>query len=313
MTVINITHGEDPDGLSCAAMLQIKDAEVKMANYDNFDGVLTSIQPPVDEVFITDLNIREALLDEIQRISHFAEITIIDHHPMKEEVYTQLIELGVQLIHDLRECAGVLIYNHFKNQLPQKASKLAAYAAISDMFEDGPLASEILARMDRKLTQHEALILSHAMQQDSTQEFKNLILKELSQFTYPHRIPGVLKAASDYLERAAEIREDLPDRTTRLGRLAYTECKGDISTGAVANLIMDTMGVDVGICYKGNEEFYNISLRGERNLKEHLGDIAQNLATEHGGFGGGHKRAAGSKIPREKITDFIKDISKVLD
>lgn len=313
MKVVNITHGEDPDGLSCAALLMhVKNSKVILANYDNFEEVLQSIKPPLDELYITDLNIRSALVDDILRIKSFSKVLIIDHHPLTEYVSSMLKDENILIIHDLRECAGVLLYNHFKDQLSLKSAKLAAYAAISDMFEDGPLASKILSHMDRKLTQHEALMLTHAMQHDGTYDFKFRILDNLSEFVQPHRIPGVKEAANRYLEKAARMMESLPGRTRVMGRFAVTECKGEASTGAVANLIMDCIGVDVGVCYKYNQGSVNISLRGERYLSEHLGEISQKLAEGFGGFGGGHKRAAGAKIPREYLDEFFEALSGIL-
>jgi len=312
--VVSITHGEDPDGLSCAAMLMhLKKSKVILANYDNFEDVLQSIKPPLDELYITDLNIRSALVDDILRIKSFSKVLIIDHHPLTDYVNSRLQHENIIIIHDLRECAGVLLYNHLKDQLPIKAAKLAAYAAISDMFEDGPLASKILAHMDRKLTQHEALMLTHAMQYDGTYDFKFKILDRLSEFVQPHRIPGVKEAANHYLENAAKMMESLPGRTKVMGRFGVTECSGEASTGAVANLIMDCMGVDVGVCYKYNQDSVNISLRGERYLMKHLGEISHKLAEGFGGFGGGHKRAAGAKIPRECLDEFFEALSGILD
>lgn len=314
MRVVSITHGEDPDGLSCAAMLRhLKDVEVIMANYDNFKEILSKLTPPIDEVFITDLNIREALLDELIRINDFTQVTIIDHHPMKDRVYEKLLAMGIRLIYDTRDCAGCLLYDHFRDHLPVEASKLAAYAAISDMFEEGPIASSILARLDRKLAQHQALILTHGMQHNSSMDFRKKILEGMYQFEYPHRIEGASDEAIGYLEEACQIMETIPDEAVRLERLAYMECKGEDSTGSIANLILDTLGVDVGLCYKRNGDYFNISLRGERNLDEHLGNIAQDLAKKNDGFGGGHKRASGAKIPRENMETFIKDLAHRLE
>lgn len=314
MRVLSITHGEDPDGLSCAAMLRhLKDAEVIMANYDDFKEILSELTPPIDEVYITDLNIREGLLDELIRINGFTQVTIIDHHPMKDRVYEELLAEGIRLIYDTRDCAGCLVYDHFRDHLPIEAAKLAAYAAISDMFEEGPIASSILARLDRKLVQHQALILTHAMQHNSTTDFRKKILEGMCQFDYPHRIEGATDEALAYLEEACQIMETIPERAIRLGRLAYMECKGDDSTGSIANLVVDTLGVDVGVCYRENGDYVNISLRGERNLEEHLGNITQNLAKKNEGFGGGHKRASGAKIPRENINLFIKDLVRKLE
>ena len=57
----------------------------------------------------------------------------------------------------------------------------------------------------------------------------------------------------------------------------------------------------------------NISLRGERRLPEHLGDLATRLSKKYGGFGGGHARASGAKVPRDKLDSFIADLAAALN
>jgi len=46
-----------------------------------------------------------------------------------------------------------------------------------------------------------------------------------------------------------------------------------------------------------------------RELKEHLGKLAAIISKKYGGFGGGHARASGAKIPKEQLNAFIKDLS----
>lgn len=313
MTIINITHGEDPDGICCAAILRyLIDAKIFLTNYDTLEKVLTNVNPKVDEIFITDLNIRQELLDIISHIRNFAKVTIIDHHPLTKNVQKNILDMGITLIYDTRDCATCLLFNLYRKVLPNEAARLAAYAAISDMFDNGPIATSILARLDRKLTQHQALILTHAMQFDNSYEFRERILVELSSFILPHRIPGVVDAALAFLEDSCKIMDRLPYQSKMMGRLAFMDCSVEKNTGSIANLILDKLGVDVGVCYKIDNNSVNISLRGERTLKEHLGELAHDLAKKFGGYGGGHHRASGAKIPKEKLNEFIKELSNKL-
>ncbi len=123
-------------------------------------------------------------------------MTIIDHHPMEKSLSDALSGLGVEIVHDTRDCASVLVYDHFKDRLEVDAARLAAYAAVSDMFEDGPVASRLMDGMDRKFVQHEALMLSAALGCDQSETFKRRLLGELSHYAYPHRIKGVVEACS---------------------------------------------------------------------------------------------------------------------
>ncbi|MFH2112690.1 MAG: DHHA1 domain-containing protein [Candidatus Bathyarchaeota archaeon] len=313
MTSYAIVHGDDADGLTCGAFLKrLTGCEVYLANYDNLDSALSKVQRPVTSLTVCDLNIREALAPELRRIRGFAEVTIIDHHQMDQALMDELRGMGVSVTLDTRDCAAVLVYETFKKQLGQEAARLAAYAAISDMFEEGPLASRILGKMDRKFVQHEAQILTHALGKDQTLDFKRVIIDELSRYSYPHRIPGAVETAVRCLEEMAAIKETIPEAAAVRGRVAVMEAVGDQSTGAIANLLMDTLGVDVGISFKQNGEYMNVSLRGERDLKEHLGDISKELGRALQGFGGGHQRASGVKLPRERLTEFLDQVVRRL-
>ncbi len=74
--VICISHGEDADGLTSAALIKrIKDAKIILATYDNLPEIFKEIKPPVMELYICDLNLREVVIPEVLRISNFCKIT----------------------------------------------------------------------------------------------------------------------------------------------------------------------------------------------------------------------------------------------
>ena len=312
LTVHAIVHGDDVDGLTCGAFLRrLTGCSVYMANYDNMEHAFYMVTPPVKTLYVCDLNIREALMPELLRIREFADIKIIDHHQMSEELMAELRDACIGVILDTKECAGVLVYDAFRDQLGLEAARIAAYAAISDMFEDGPLGSRILAKIDRKFAQHEAQILTHALSMNQTIEFKRMIMDELSRYGYPHRIPGAVDLAVQCLEEMTDIKEKIATEAIFVSRMAYMEAVNEYSTGGIANLIIDTLGVDVGVSYKVIDEYVNISLRGELMLTEHLGDISRDLGERYGGFGGGHQRASGVKIPKEHLEAFLSDLAEI--
>ncbi len=313
MTVHAIVHGDDVDGLTCGAFLRrLTGCDVYMANYDNLEHALGRVTPPVKTLYICDLNIREALVSDLMRIREFADVNIIDHHQMSDELMARLRDAGISVVLDTRDCAGVLVYDVFREELGQGAARIAAYAAISDMFEDGPLGSRILAKIDLKFAQHEAQILTHALSMNQTIEFKRVILDELSRYGYPHRIPGAVELAVQCLEEMTGMKEKISAEAVPVGhRLAHMAAVNEYSTGGIANLIIDTLGVDVGVSYKENGEYVNVSLRGELGLPEHLGDISRDLGEKYGGFGGGHQRASGVKIPKEHLEAFLAGLAEI--
>jgi hypothetical protein len=313
LSVYAIVHGDDVDGLTCGAFLKrIYGCDAYLANYDNLENALEKVQPPTDYLFVCDLNLREALEPYLMRIGSFARVNIIDHHQMDEPFKARLLNTGFNIRLETDDCASILFYNAYRENLGVEGARLASYAAISDMFEEGPLARDILSKMDRKFAQHEAQILTHALGEDQTLDFKRLVMKELSEYSYPHRIPGAVDTAVKCLEKMTRIKEMIPSHSTVRGRLAYMEAVGEQSTGLVANLIMDTLYVSVGLSYKMNGDYVNISLRGERELPKHLGELAKKLGEKYGGFGGGHQRASGVKIPKELLESFLKDVEEAL-
>jgi oligoribonuclease NrnB/cAMP/cGMP phosphodiesterase (DHH superfamily) len=314
LTVQTIIHGDDADGLTCGALIKrVKGGETFLANYDNLETALEKVTPPVDTLYICDLNIRDALEPELMRINEFAKIHIIDHHQMTPELMERLIKKGISIRLETEDCAAVLVYDTFKVQLGTEGKRLAAYAAISDMFENGPIADKLLAKLDRKFAQHEAQLLTHALSADQSLQFKREVMEELSKYSYPHRIPGVVEKAIQYLEEMTKIKELIPFNSVVHGRVAIMEAVNDYSTGGISNLLIDTLGVDVGISYKANGDYYNMSMRGEQMLEDHLGELCKEIAAKYNGFGGGHQRASGLKIRQESLEDVLREFTERLN
>jgi len=311
--VVCISHGEDVDGITCAALLKrLKGARPILVTYDDFHEALQNLAPPLDTLYICDLNIREDLLDNILRINEFAKIAIIDHHPAVEGILEKLVAVGVEVVHDTRDCASVLLYYHFSEELGREAGRMAAYAVWADQFEDGPLAVELLKEYDRQSVQHEGLLLAHALTQRPTHEFRTLVADEVSRLTPPHRIPGASEAAMDYLEEMTLLTETLKASSVRMKVLAHFEADEEMPIGSIAGFITDALGVKVGLCHKRVKDLVNLSVRGRRGINFHLGEMTRSLATKYGGFGGGHKRASGASIPAGTLEGFLRDLDDEL-
>ena len=312
---ICISHGNDPDGLICAAYMRLlKDVSATLTDYNSLEDTLRSLKPTTGELFVSDLNLRGDAAKEIVRISKFARVTVVDHHFTPVETLEELKSSGVDLVYSLLDCASALLYDHFRDRLAKNAARLAAYASVSDQFEEGPIATELFTKFDKQLIQHEALILNHALHYRKDAVFKSTIIEELSRLTFPHRIRGVTDAALAQLEQMTELIDILPKAAFRAGDMAYYEATTEASTGAVASLILDALDVDVGLCYKKvDANTLNISLRGRRGLRLHLGELAQSVAKKYGGSGGGHGQASGAILPVQSLTSFIQDLEKELE
>lgn len=312
--IVCVSHGEDADGLICAALLaNLRGARPILVTYEEFKGPLIDVNYPTEELYICDLCVRDELIGEILRIAEFARVIIVDHHPTAEALLRRLERSGVQVVYSPKDCASALLYDQNKVELGREGARLAAYAAISDQFEDGPIASRLISMFDRQILEHEALILTHALFRITSNDFRQRVVEELGRYTIPHRISGLVEAAISHLEHMASLMGEIQRKTVRLGRLAYFDASDEPSTGAVANLILDAIDVDVGVSYKpamGGR--VNISIRGRRGIGLHLGEITREVAIRHGGFGGGHDRASGASIHKEKLVRFIEDLEMAL-
>lgn len=308
--VLCISHVGDVDGCVSAALIKhATKSSFLLTDYGSMNTSLKSILPNYNLVYVCDLGINETAIEEFSRIRRFAELTYIDHHPLDRDISEALQKIGVKIAHDLRECASVLTFNLFKETLPREAGLLASYAAISDRMESGPLAKKILRRYDRDFVLFEAMLLSYALERSDT-DFKKKIVCQLSSLEHPHQIKGLSQLALEQADRIAALRKELPKRASKLGNIVYVEARGG-SSGAIANLLLDVCDATIGISYETNrqKQISDLSIRGRTSLKIDLGKITYQLAKKLEGFGGGHPKASGARIPTSKLMEFIQSLN----
>jgi oligoribonuclease NrnB/cAMP/cGMP phosphodiesterase (DHH superfamily) len=301
-----VSHVKDVDGCVCAGLIKLAtQARFLLTDYGRINECLRTIKEPIDVVYLCDLSINETNLEELDRIRGFAEVTYVDHHPIDESLVEQLKGMGVEIVHDLRDCASVLAFNLLHESLPHDAGLLASYAAVSDRLEDGPIARELLQRYDRDLVYLESMLLSFALDRADIR-LRRRIVKHLSTLDYPHQIDDVLRLALEQAERIAVLRKELPSRATRYGSIAYVEAQGD-ALGSIANLLLDVCDAAVGIGYNTDQKrgVVDLSIRGHEQVDVDLGALTAQLAKGFGGFGGGHPKACGARIPASRLTEFI--------
>jgi hypothetical protein len=308
--VVCISHLTDVDGCVCSSLIRYATrSSFILTNYGDIEKCLRNIGERYDLVYLCDLGIDKSILKEFGRIRRFAELIYIDHHPLDEELAEGLVKMGVTVVHNQSECASILTFSLFQGSLPREAGLLASYAAFSDRLENGPIAREIIQKYDRDFVLFENTILSYALK-GADVEFKRKLVWHLSNFEYPHQIEGVAKLALKQADRMTILRKELPLKASKLHNIAYAEAERD-SPGTIANLLLDVCEASIGIGYKTDkqEQISDLSIRGKPDLKIDLGNTTSKLAQMLGGFGGGHSKACGARIPASKLTEFIRDLS----
>ena len=55
-----------------------------------------------------------------------------------------------------------------------------------------------------------------------------------------------------------------------------------------------------------------MSVRGSPSCKAHLGKLVSTVSSELGGSGGGHDKACGAVIPKDKMKKFLQEMDSRL-
>ena len=311
-----ISHRKDVDGLGAAALVvAATGAEVMLSDYDDLIENLRKVPKDIDRLYLSDLGTDnsdlEDFLSEMKRITERAEVTYLDHHYMSEGTKRRLRKAGVRLVHDVRDCSAMLVYKTLKSTLPERARLIALCGAVTDYMDDSVLAKSLMEQADRQFVLLEATMLSYALSQKARDEgFPEFIVAELAKMEQPHEIPGVPEAAIRQLVDVTELGETVKAQGKKLGRLAYMQTT-QFSTGNIAKLLIGAFEVPVGMAYKEKQDgWFEVSTRATSECRVHLGKTLAKLASDMGGSGGGHQKAAGCRVPVSKIDTLIKKLSK---
>ena len=214
------------------------------------------------------------------------------------------------MVHDTRECASIMTYKTFKGALPERARLIALCGAVTDYMDDSPVAKKLMEQGDRHFVLLEATLLSLALDRRAEEEgFPEMVVAELSKMRHPHEIRGVPDAAIEQLRREALLGELVKARGKKLGHLAYM-VTDEYSTGSVAKLLIGAFEVPVGVAMKEQQQgWYEVSLRSTSEARVHLGKTIGSISARLGGSGGGHRKAAGCRVPVSEANQMLKALA----
>jgi single-stranded-DNA-specific exonuclease len=287
---------------------------------ENADGPENKLRKKdqLKRLFICDLGLSKKtqgkFVDIVKEIiSKGIKVTYFDHHDISAEVKKELKESGVTLIHSVEECTSVQIYNKFKNKLNSHAAFFAASAALTDYLETRPLASTIVSRYDRQFLMLEATALSYMI--SSNQHNEDFLLKAvdtMADMKYPHEIEGGFDIAERYAKKVAEGVRAVQGSIVTKKNVAYTQSVSDLSASVIVNFVLGISEKPVAMVYRLKEDIgsYIISIRASNTCPVHLGRIVNEVASNMGGSGGGHEKACGAVVPKDKLEEFIDAIDR---
>jgi len=320
--ILCVSHKEDADGISSAALIkQAFGGDTILVDYPGMMDELEALRNDVKlkKLFICDVGLNKQtndsfvdLLTELRkkRIS----VTYVDHHDIDPKVATKLKKINVNLIHDISECTAVLVYDAFKKKLSEHSTFIAACGAITDYMENRPIASKLLQMYDRQFALVNATVLTYNIvghQKDP--DYLLYLVDELSESKFPHELPNTYEFAQIQVGKLADIMSKVRKSMKVSKNLAHMEVLDSGASGAV-NFVLGFSGKDVGIAYKERTDkgIYAVSVRGSPSCKTHLGKLVSIVSSELGGGGGGHDKACGAVIPKDKIKKFVREMNSRL-
>jgi single-stranded-DNA-specific exonuclease len=323
MSAVCISHKEDVDGICSATLVKatFDISKIILVDYANLISKLEKVVGMVDKIeqmYVCDLGLSKKneqkfaqLLDKIT--SAGAEVIYIDHHDISKETLQALKKAGVTLVHTVEECTSIQVYTRYKKRLPEHAAFFAGMGALTDYMENKPLASAIVSRFDRQFLMLESTALSYmisANQHDD--EFLAKTVDTLAKMKYPHDIKGGFDIAEKYAKKVAIAVESIQKSVVKLNNLAYAPSTVELSSSMVVNFVLGASGKPAAMVYKLKDDIksYVVSIRGSTNCREHLGRLTNEIASELGGSGGGHAKACGAVIPKDKLNEFIKALDR---
>jgi len=321
--VLCISHKEDADGISSAALIkQAFGGNTILVDYPGMMDVLAKLKDDekLKTLYICDVGLSQKNQDEFVEILVYlrkkrVSITYIDHHDMSNNIVKQLQKNKVKIIHDINECTTVQVYNAFKSKLNEHAPFVAACAAITDYMENRPLGSKLLQMYDRQFALVNATVLTfNIVGRQNDEDYLLYLVDEISESKYPHEIPNSFEFAQIQVQKLASMIVIVKKSMKKMKNLACMEVLDSGASGAV-NFVLGLSGKDVGVAYKERTDrgIYAVSVRGSQSCKIHLGKIVNPLATKLGGSGGGHDKACGAVIPKDKMKKFLTELNSKLN
>ncbi|MEM2755625.1 MAG: DHH family phosphoesterase, partial [Candidatus Methanomethylicia archaeon] len=190
--------------------------------------------------------------------------------------------------------------------------RIMLIGAVADYADDTLYVKEILSRWDKRSIYFEAGVLVNGLESfRKNDERKEEILRFLASGKPPSHHQGLIGAAFMNSFYEEEMRIRIKNSFKRIGKVSYViDPKGPL--GKAATYARSISGAIVGIAVSIEEKKADISIRTESNLID-LNLIVRNVASKYDGSGGGHRKAAGAKIPKDRLEEFLECFSKEVE
>jgi len=307
------THG-DTDGICSAAIAFAANPDAHIF-FTHPYGLAEDLDTAGDDdnVIICDIALSENhLVRVLQRFTSIAEkgkLTYIDHHPLPETVSKDL--MPGRMVHSLDSSTSELAYSLFQSALEPFQARLAIFGAIGDNQDNTILIQQLLKRWDKRTLYFESGVLIQGIEgQKRNYELKRRIVSNLAHNMPPSADNQLIELAVQQTRLEESAIRKLVTHVQVMGRIAYT-FNFPFSLGKTAIYAAGLTDATVGVACEEWKDMVDVSLR-TFSMEVDLNRLLRLIAPKLGGSGGGHKMAAGARIPKEKIKAFLNELNKHL-
>jgi len=310
---IILAHG-DCDGICSASLASSARADSKLF-FSNPYELLSSLRSIRGEnTIIADIALvstyKDQIVNELKRLNSTGEVIYFDHHPLPSGLSESDLPATVVRGRD-DSCTSELVYEYFKDQLGHEISRVAVYGAIGDYSDNTEAIKEILKNWDKRELYLEAGILIAVLEgtKKKDYEFKRGLASYLSRNGLPSLNDDLVKIAIQESKIDEEMRLVVKRNVRTLGNVAYVQ---DIpwSLAKSATYARAYGKAMVGVAAEPMGEYMDMSLRSvdQNNLHQIVPMVAESL----NGVGGGHKNAAGARVPVGRFMQFISKLNEAI-
>ncbi|RLE89944.1 MAG: phosphoesterase [Thermoprotei archaeon] len=309
-----ITHG-DVDGVTSAALaLSIyPDSQIFFSHPVGLFSDLKGLGSDFEKILILDIALNEVhlngLLKLFEEYSKNTEITYIDHHPPPLSI--KLYELPIEVFHEEDVCTAELTFRYFSDRIDPSMSRVALYGAIGDYALDTPFVREQLKVWDIRALFFEAGLLSQGLEGSRKMyDFKREVVLHLSRNRLPSELSPLLIRALIQSLKDEEMRRSLPQLVKTHGEIAYVlNPSGSLGRAAFYAYVLTSKRV--GVAGEVREKKIVMSLRTADPYID-LNNILRIIMPQLGGSGGGHKKAAGARVPVDNFEEFLEKLNQYI-
>jgi PAS domain S-box-containing protein len=307
-----LTDG-DVDGVCAAAIAKssFPEAEIEFSSPSDFISRLNSLSG-YDRVIILDLGIDHPQRDEaiavFQKLSKTSNIIYIDHHLRPPGVTER--NLSCNGMHRTDASTTQLAWEYFRP--PPSLDFIAVLGAIGDYREKTPEMRRLVEKYDERKVYPEAMFLEWALRV-SEDSFKRGVIEELAQGKWPYQMSILGEEADEIVRRQRTLERYVREKAEKIcDHVMLIRDPPFEATGPAATLLTKFDNVDVGIASRREGGNVYLSLRRCRESNVDLASLMTESSSKFGGLGGGHKEAAGGKVPLERFDEFLQEIGRRL-